>query len=174
RHTNAYFSGLGRAKRIVLYDTLLESHEQDEIMAVLAHEIGHLRKGHIKKQLAIMGIATFILFFLASRMILWDAMYSGFGFTAAPAYVGLFLLAIIWEPIGFFLSPLAMALSRKFEREADRYAYRILKTATPFVAALRRMAADNLSNLRPHPMYVRFNYSHPPLLARIRELEEMK
>ncbi|MBW1805465.1 MAG: M48 family metalloprotease, partial [Deltaproteobacteria bacterium] len=61
-----------------------------------------------------------------------------------------------------------------FEREADRYAYRILKTATPFVAALRRMAADNLSNLRPHPMYVRFNYSHPPLLARIRELEEMK
>ena len=80
RHTNAYFSGLGKTKRIVLYDTLLEAHEDDEILAVLAHEIGHLKRNHIRKQILISGIASFVLLYLASRMIVWDAMYGGFGF----------------------------------------------------------------------------------------------
>lgn len=173
RHTNAYLSGLGKTKRIVLYDTLLASHEDDEILAVLAHEIGHLKKGHIRKQLIIMGFASLILLFLASRMISWDALYHSFGFSAMPVYAGLFLIAVIWEPAGFFLSPLSMAVSRKFEREADLYSFKILKTAKPLVDALRKMAVDNLSNLRPHPLYVKFNYSHPPLVERIKSLEGM-
>ena len=106
RHTNAYFSGLGKSKRIVLYDTLLESHKNDEILAVLAHEAGHLKKGHIKKQLIIINIVSFILFFLASKMITWNVMYQSFGFSHMPLYAGLFLIGIIWEPAGFFLKPL--------------------------------------------------------------------
>ncbi|MFC1862832.1 M48 family metallopeptidase [Thermodesulfobacteriota bacterium] len=173
RHTNAYFSGLGRSKRIVLYDTLLESHEDDEILSVLAHEIGHLKRGHIKKQLIFMGVASFILFFLASVMIKWDLMYESFGFSLMPAYVGLFLIGVLWDPIGFFLSPVAMIISRKFEREADLHVYESLKTTEPMINALKRLAKDNLSNLRPHPLYVGFHYSHPPLLERIDRLEHM-
>jgi len=173
RHTNAYFSGLGKAKRIVLYDTLLASHEEDEILAVLAHEIGHLKRGHIKKQLVITTIVSFILFFLASKMIQWDSMYNSFGFSVAPAYVGLFLISVLWEPIGFFLSPLGATISRKFEKEADYYAFRILKTSDPFIDALKKMARDNLSNLMPHPLYAWFNYSHPPIAERIKNLEDM-
>ena len=173
RHTNAYFSGLGKSKRIVLYDTLLESHDNDEILSVLAHEIGHMKKGHIKKQLTIISVASFILFFLASRMIGWNIMYESFGFSTSPIYVGLFLIAVIWEPFGFFLSPLSMALSRRYEREADYHVFRVLKGTEHLIRALKKMALDNLSNLRPHPLYVRFNYSHPPILERIKNLEDM-
>jgi len=173
RHTNAYFTGLGKVKRIVLYDTLLEAHEGDEILAVLSHEIGHLKRNHIKKQLVITSIGSILLFFLASRMIVWDTLYISFGFSEMPAYAGIFLMGVLWEPVGFFLSPLAMAISRRFEREADHYAYRILKTTAPFINTLKKMARDNLSNLRPHPLYVWFNHSHPPLLERIKNLEKM-
>ena len=173
RHTNAYFSGLGKAKRVVLYDTLLEAHEEDEILAILAHEMGHLKRNHIKKQLFIMGLFSFILLYLASKMITWETMYTSFGFSVMPEYAGLFLVAILWEPIGFFLSPIGMAISRKFEREADRYTYRVLKTTEPLINALKKMACDNLSNLRPHPFYVWFNYSHPPILERIEHLKKI-
>lgn len=173
RHTNAYFSGLGKTKRIVLYDTLLESHKKDEILAVLAHEIGHLKKGHIRKQLIISAVISFVLFFLASRMIPWAFMYKSFGFSSTPVYVGLFLIAVIWEPVWFFLSPLSMAISRKFEREADHYVSRALISTEPLISALKKMALDNLSNLSPHPIYVRFNYSHPPIPERIKYLESI-
>jgi STE24 endopeptidase len=173
RHTNAYFSGLGKTKRIVLYDTLLESHNDDEIIAVLAHEIGHLRKGHIKKQLFIMGIVSLILLFMASIMISWKVLYDAFGFSTMPVYAGLFLIAIIWEPLGFFLSPILMAVSRRYEKEADYYSFKILNTTKPLADALKKMGLDNLSNLRPHPAYVIFNYSHPPLIERIKNLEAM-
>jgi STE24 endopeptidase len=170
RHTNAYFSGLGRAKRIVLFDSLVQSHERDEIIAVLAHEMGHLKKNHIKKQIATIGLISIFLFYLASKMIHWEVMFTSFGFSVMPAYAGLFLVGVLWEPLGFFLSPIGMAVSRKYEREADNYCLKILKTADPLINALKKIAKDNLSNLRPHPLYVWFNYSHPPLLQRIERL----
>lgn len=173
RHTNAYLSGFGQTKRVVLFDTLLEAHDDDEILAVLAHEIGHFKRNHIKKQLFIMGLFSLVLFYLISKMISWTPMYYAFGFSRMSVYAGLFLVAILWEPLGFFLSPVSMAISRRFEREADRFAFNVMKTAQPLVKALKKMAKDNLSNLRPHPLYVRFNHSHPPLLERIRALEEM-
>ncbi len=173
RHTNAYFSGLGRSKRIVLYDTLIESHDSDEILAVLAHEIGHLKKGHIKKQLILMSVISLALFYIAAWMIDWDIMYKSFGFTAKPFYAGLFLISILWEPIGFFVSPAFMALSRKYERESDRFARDAINDAKPLINALRKMAVDNLSNLCPHPLYIKFNYSHPPISERIEYLESM-
>lgn len=174
RHTNAYLSGLGRAKRIVLFDSLIASHEEDEILAVLSHEIGHLKGRHITKQILLLGLVSLALMAIVSRMLTWEMMFRGFGFTEMPLYVGIFLVAVLWEPLGFFLTPPAMALSRKFEREADAHAFRVLKTAVPFVGALKKMARDNLANLRPHPLYVCFNYSHPPLAERIMTLEGLK
>ena len=171
RHTNAYFSGMGKAKRIVLFDSLIRSHSQDEILAILAHEIGHLKKNHIKKQLVIVSVVSLFLFFLASKLLTWEVMYNSFGFSNMPCYVGLFLVGILWEPLTFFMSPIGMAISRKFEREADFYSLGILKTAKPLKKALKKMAKENLSNLNPHPLYVCFNYSHPPLLERIEYLE---
>ena len=171
RHTNAYFSGLGKTKRIVLFDTLLESHDEEEILAILAHEIGHLKSRHIMKQMFIMGGVTFFLFFIASLMIEWQTMYETFGFSMPHSYVGIFLIAILWEPAEFFFSPLVMALSRKFEREADQYVLKVTDRAEPFIRALKNMTRDNLTNLYPHPIYIRFNYSHPPVLERIQDLE---
>ncbi|MDY6973685.1 MAG: M48 family metallopeptidase [Thermodesulfobacteriota bacterium] len=171
RHTNAYFSGLGKQKRIVLFDTLIQSHNTSEIVAVLAHEIGHLKRNHIKKNLAITGMASIAFFYLASKMITWETMFHNFGFSDMPVYVGLFLVGVLWEPFGFCLSPLVKTVSRKFEHEADLYCIRLLKTADPLIKALRKMAKENLANLQPHPLYVWFNYSHPPLLQRIKGLE---
>jgi STE24 endopeptidase len=118
-------------------------------------------------------IISFILFFLTSRVLEWGLLYESFGFQSMPQYVGLLLIGFMIEPIGFFLSPVSMARSRKHEREADDYAYRLIKDIGPFINALKRMAADNLSNLRPHPLYVRFHYSHPPILERIKRLEHL-
>ena len=174
RHTNAYFTGLGKTKRIVLYDTLLKSHDHDEILAVLAHEIGHMKKGHIRKQLILTGAVSFVFFFVASRMISWDLLYKSFGFRDMPEYAGLFLVATIWGSVSFFMSPLSMAVSRMFEKEADHYMYNSIKSSEPLIRALKKMAVDNLSNLNPHPVYVKFNYSHPPVMERIRYLEEFE
>ena len=171
RHTNAYFSGLGKAKRIVLFDSLIQSHSQDEILAILAHEIGHLKKNHIKKQLIAISIVSLLFFYLASKLLTWNVVYESFGFSNMPYYVGLFIVGILWEPTTFFLSPIGMAISRRFEREADFYSLGIIKSAKPLATALKKMARDNLSNLRPHPFYVYFNYSHPPLLERVNYLE---
>jgi STE24 endopeptidase len=173
RHTNAYLSGLGRAKRIVLFDSLVSSHEDEEILAVLGHEIGHLKRHHMGKQLLLLGVTSFGLLYLASVMMKWEMMYGSFGFSGMPLYAGIFLVAVLWDPVEFFFSPAAMALSRRFEREADAHAMGILKTPGPFIEALKKMARDNLANLQPHPLYVRFNYSHPPLEERIRNIDRM-
>jgi STE24 endopeptidase len=173
RHTNAYFTGIGKTKRIVLYDTLISAHSRDEILAVLAHEMGHLKLGHIKKQIMVVTIVSFLLFFAISKVLGWGLLYKSFGFTSMPQYVGIFLIALLVEPIGFFLMPMSMAVSRRFEREADNYVYKTLRDLGPFINALKKMAADNLSNLRPHPLYVGFHYSHPPITERVKRLENL-
>jgi STE24 endopeptidase len=173
RHTNAYFSGLGKAKRIVLFDSLIQSHDLDEIVAILAHEIGHLKKNHIKKQLVITSFVSLLLFYLAAKLLTFNLMYESFGFLNMPHYVGLFLVSVLWGPISAFLSPMGMAISRKFEKEADLYSFQKLKSAKPLATALKKMAKENLSNLTPHPLYVWFNYSHPPLLERVQFLEAL-
>lgn len=170
-HTNAYLSGLGRTKRIVLFDSLIRSHDADEIVAILAHEIGHLKRGHTRKLLAMVGLVSGVLFYVASKMLTWEAMYLGFGFSSMPMYAGIFLAGVLWEPASFILAPIMMAVSRMFEREADLYCVRILKSAEPFSRSLKKLAKENLCNLRPHPVYVWFNCSHPTLLERIKRIE---
>jgi STE24 endopeptidase len=174
RHTNAYLAGLGRTKRIVLFDTLLEAHEEEEILAVLAHEIGHLKKRHLLKQLILSGTASAVLFYLAARVMAWPGVYESFGFSGSTPYVGLLLVGFLWAPLGFFLSPLPMALSRRFEKAADRYAAKVMGGPAALIGALKKMVIHNLSNLFPHPLYVVFHDAHPPVPQRIAHLSEPK
>ncbi len=171
KHTNAYFTGIGKTKRIVLYDTLLASHSQDEILAVLAHEIGHWKKKHILKQLIFMIAGSLVGFYLAYLLVNWPPLYGAFGLQETPVYVGLLLASIYFSCIGFFFSPLGAFISRRYEREADKIAHELVGTSEPMINALKRLAKDNLSNLHPHPWYVWFYYSHPPLIERIEYLK---
>ncbi|MCD6570985.1 MAG: M48 family metallopeptidase [Deltaproteobacteria bacterium] len=174
RHTNAYFTGMGKTKRIVLYDTLLKSHTAEEILSVLAHEIGHWKKKHIMKQLVFIEVCSFFAFYLAYRLIEWPVLYRTFGFEQGIPYVGLFLLAVLFKPIAFFLTPIGSMISRRFEQEADDYSYLLIGTTQPLCGALRQLAKDNLANLFPHPLFVWFYYSHPPLAERIARLQNIE
>jgi STE24 endopeptidase len=170
-HTNAYFTGLGKTKRIVLYDTLLTSHSSDEILSVLAHEAGHWKKKHIMKQLVFTEVASLGVFYLIYLLMDWPLIYRTFGFEEKLPYVGLLLIAALFGTVSFFLTPLGAMVMRKFEREADDYCLNLIGTAAPMVDALKRLAKDNLSNLHPHPFYAWFYYSHPPLAERIASLQ---
>ncbi len=174
RHTNAYFTGIGRTKRVVLFDTLLSSHRDDEILAILAHELGHYRKRHILKLLVAVEILSFLGLFVASILLGWPLLYRTFGFHHPTSYVGLFFIGMLMDLAGFFFRPLGSALSRKFEREADDAVLDLMGTALPLGQALKRLAVDNLANLNPHPLYARFYYSHPPLVERIERLERLE
>ena len=174
RHTNAYFTGLGKSKRIVLYDTLLRSHSHGEILAVLAHEVGHWKRRHILKQLLAMEIISLAVFFLISRISDWPLLYETFGFFAAMPYVGLLLAVAVFGPLAFFFGPLSALVQRKYEREADDFAARLPGGGEFLAAALKRLAKDNLANLHPHPFYARFYYSPPVLAERITDLSSRK
>jgi STE24 endopeptidase len=171
KHTNAFFVGIGRTKRIVLFDTLLASHTEEEILAVLAHEAGHWKKKHVLRMLIIVEILSLVSFYVVARLLNWPLLYQTFGFNELIIYVGLFLIGTFISLLGFFAGPLESAVSRKFEREADDFALALMKMAEPMRAALKRLAADNLSNLNPHPLYAWFYYSHPPLIERIERLK---
>ena len=173
RHTNAYFTGIGKTKRIVLYDTLLASHSPEEIIAVLAHEIGHWKKKHIVKQLIFMIGVSLVLLYLVYLVVGSPVLYSAFRIQHTPVYAGLFLVSLYLGAIRFFLSPVGAAVMRRYEREADRMAFELTGTSQPMINALKRLAKDNLSNLHPHPLYVWFYYSHPPLIERIEYLQAM-
>lgn len=174
KHTNAYFTGLGKTKRIVLYDTLLNSHTSDEILSVLAHEAGHWKKKHIMKQIIVTEAVSLAVFYFIYRLIEWGLLYQTFGFEGKIPYVGLLLVAALFGPVAFFLTPIGSIALRKFEREADDYCFNLVGTAQPMVSALKRLAKDNLANLHPHPFYAWFYYSHPPLAERIARLQQME
>jgi STE24 endopeptidase len=171
KHTNAFFIGLGRTKRIVLFDTLLASHTEEEILSVLAHEAGHWKKKHILRMLIPLEILSLVSFYVVARFLNWPLLYRTFGFQESIVYVGLFLIGAFISLLGYFAQPLEAAVSRKFEREADDFALRLIEKAEPMRSALKRLAADNLSNLSPHPLYAWFYYSHPPLVERIERLK---
>jgi STE24 endopeptidase len=171
RHTNAYFTGIGKTKQIVLFDTLIQSHTHEEILAVLAHEAGHFRKKHVLKQLLIFASLSLAAFYATWLFIQWPLVFSTFAFSAPLPYVGLFLAGVFSRKAGFFLQPLYMIISRRFEREADIFAARMLGSGAALAGAMKRLAADNLANLYPHPLYVLFHYSHPPIVERVALLE---
>jgi STE24 endopeptidase len=159
-----------------LYDTLLASHSQEEILAVLAHEIGHWKKKHILQQLMFMIPASLVLLYFVYLILGWPPLYTAFGLQVTrdlqvTVYAGLFLVSLYLSSAGFFLSPIGAAIMRRYEREADRIACDLTGTSAPIIDALKRLAKDNLANLHPHPLYVWFYYSHPPLIERIEYLQ---
>jgi STE24 endopeptidase len=170
KHTNAFFVGLGRTKRIVLFDTLLGSHTEEEILAVLAHEAGHWKKRHVLRMLVPLEILSFVSFYAVAKLLNWQLIYQTFGFQESHIYVGLFLIGAFISLLGFFAEPLESGISRRFEREADDFALGVMEAAKPMSSALKRLAADNLANLSPHPLYAWFYYSHPPLVERVARL----
>jgi STE24 endopeptidase len=173
RHSNAYFTGLGRSKRIVLFDTLLATHSHDEIVAVLAHEIGHWKLRHVLKQLILMEVVALAGFYLVYLLMGWPYLYETFGFAGPLPYAGLLLAAIVLKPAAFFLTPIGAAISRTYERDADRYVLGLVGSTRYLAQALKRLAKENLANLHPHPTYVAFYYSHPPLAQRVERLQAM-
>jgi STE24 endopeptidase len=173
KHTNAYFTGLGKTKRIVLFDTLLQSHPDEQVLSVLAHEAGHWTKKHIIKQLILVEVASLIGLFIIANLLNWQLVYRTFGFQEQITYVGLFLVPVLLSPLGYFLRPLGAYLSRRYERQADDVAVELMGAAKPMKDTLIRLDADNLANLVPHPVFSWFNYSHPPPVERIERLENM-
>jgi STE24 endopeptidase len=173
---NAFFTGLGKKKKIALFDTLVEKSTEPELLGVLAHEIGHFRCGHIKQRLAVGIFQTAIIFFLLGLATDPDGRFSrllfvAFGVRLISPHVGLVLFSILLEPVSKFLSILANAWSRRHEFEADAYAAEVTGDGAPLAQALKKMTADHLSHPCPASLRVWLDYSHPPLIQRLQALE---
>ncbi len=167
--SNAFFTGFGKNKRIALYDTLIENHTDDELVAVLAHEIGHYKKKHIIKNMAVSIVQTGVMFFLLSVFLNSQGLYEAFYMEEMSVYTGLIFFGMLYAPLDMILSIFMQMISRKYEFEADEYASTTYRKG-PMVQALKKLSKDNLSNLTPHPFYVFLNYSHPPVLQRIKAI----
>ena len=171
--SNAFFTGFGKHKRIVLFDTLIDRHSTQALLAVLAHEMGHYKKRHIL-QMTLMGIAqTGLLFFLLSFFVSFQGLFDAFYMGQKSVYAGMIFFGMLYAPLEFFIGIFMQMLSRKNEYDADRFAVETIREATAMIDALKRLSVDNLSNLTPHPFYVFLNYSHPPVLDRIKAIEKV-
>ncbi len=163
---NAYFTGLGRKKRIVLYDTLIKELSVDEIVAVLAHEIGHYKKKHTVQSIIISILQTGLTFYLIALCLKIPALSQALGVKDPSFHIGIIAFGILYSPISLIIGLSMNILSRKNEYQADAFA-RENFGAEPLIMALNKLSVNNLSNLTPHPLYVFFHYSHPTLLQRI-------
>ncbi len=169
-HSNAYFTGIGKARRIVLFDTLIQQLAIGELSAVLAHEIGHYKKKHILKILILSSSLTVIGFYILSLLLNWQPMYQAFGITDSSVAVKILIFSLVGGAFTFWLGPFFNALSRKHEYEADRYAAEQTGQPQTMESALIKLSEKNLSNLTPHPAYSTYHYSHPTLVERITAL----
>jgi len=169
--SNAFFTGFGRNKRIALFDTLIAQHTVPELVAVLAHEIGHYKKKHIVQGMVISILHFGLLFFLLSIFINSQGLYHAFYVERPSIYTGLIFFGLLYTPIEMALSVLLNMLSRKNEADADRFAALTIPEPLQLGNALKKLAANNLSNLTPHPFYAFLYYSHPPLLQRTEAIE---
>ena len=173
-HANAYFTGFGNQKRIVLFDTLIENHSVNELVAVIAHEVGHYKEKHLLKNMILSVAHSGFLFYLLSHFIDNPALFSAFGMQQTPLYAGLVFFGLLYSPIEFVLSIALHGLSRRHEYQADAYAVKTLGMAENLILALKTLSVSNLGNLTPHPINVFLNYSHPPVLQRISAMRELK
>jgi len=174
RHSNAFFTGLGRFRKIALFDTLVAGLGEDELEAVLAHEIGHARLRHLAQRLVGMAAAALLGLYAVAWLGGQPWLPRAFGFE--PGHPGpiLLLFGLLAGVLTFWFTPLLRGWSRRHEHQADAFAARTLGDAQPLVRALRRLNAQNLANLTPHPVYSRFYYSHPTPLERERALQHFQ
>jgi STE24 endopeptidase len=166
RHSNAFFTGLGRFRKIVLFDTLLPQLDELELEAVLAHEIGHWKKRHIPKMIGWSALSLLGGFFALAWLARQEWFYRGFGFEPVSLVPALLLFGILSSSVTFWLMPLVNSRLRRYEFEADRFAADAMNEPDSLIGALRRLTEKNLGNLTPHPAYSAFHYSHPTLLER--------
>jgi STE24 endopeptidase len=171
RHSNAFFTGFGRFRKIVLFDTLIQQLNEPELEAVLAHEIGHFKKKHIPKMLVFSAFSSLAGFYAVSFLAQQPWFYQAFGFQPSDGIApALLLFALLAGMVTFWFSPLAHWWSRRYEYEADAFAAGVMNEPNSLIGALRKLNEKNLSNLTPHPFYSGFYYSHPTLLERERAL----
>jgi STE24 endopeptidase len=170
RHSNAFFTGFGSFRKIVLFDTLIQHLEEPELEAVLAHEIGHFKLKHIPKTLILSAAGSLVGFYAVSVLASQSWFYRGFGFAPGNIAPALLLFGLLSGVVTFWFSPLSHWWSRRHEYEADAYAAKVMNQPEPLIGALRKLNEKNLSNLTPHPVYSVFYYSHPGLLEREKAL----
>jgi len=170
-HSNAYFAGLGRWRRIVLFDTILKQMNQREILAVLGHEMGHNIKRHVQKQLIVSFIISCATFWVLSLLINWSPFYSAFNAGLPAPQKALVLMALFSGVFTFWLPPFTNYLSRKYEYEADRFSVETVCDPEAMKSSLVKLSKENLSNLTPHPLYSFYHYTHPTTLDRIKALK---
>lgn len=168
---NAYFSGFGREKRITLYDTLIENLTEDEIVSVLAHEVGHYKKKHIVWQMALSILTIGLTLFVLSVCLKYPAFSQALGIEKHSFHAGLVSFSLLYSPINLLMEIIGNWLSRKFEFQADFYA-KSTSSGNHLITALKKLSSMSLSNLTPHEVYVCLHYSHPPITARILQLKE--
>ena len=168
--SNAFFTGFGKYRRIVLFDTLIKNHSVDELVSVLAHEMGHYKKKHILRMMTISVLTNGLMFFILSLFINNPGMFAAFRMDNLSIYASLLLFSFLYTPISVILSLAGNILSRYHEYQADKYAVVTYKRPEAFILALKKLSVDNLSNLTPHPAKVFISYSHPPVLDRIKAL----
>lgn len=172
--SNAFFTGFGKNKRIALFDTLIAQHTVPELVAVLAHEIGHYKKKHILKGMLISILHAGFMFYLLSIFLSHQGLFEAFYMQEPSIYAGLIFFGMLYSPFEVILSVFLHMFSRKNEYEADRFAAETTRDPDAMISALKKLSVHNLSNLTPHPFYVFLNYSHPPTLERIRALRSLK
>lgn len=170
--SNAFFTGFGSNKRIVLFDTLIKKHSVEELVAIIAHEVGHYKKKHIPQNMAISILHTGVLFLLLSIFLQSSGLFSAFYVDQPSVYAGLVFFGLLYTPVELLLSIPMQMLSRRHEYQADRFAAATTGTPDRLISALKGLSEHNLSNLTPHPLYTFLNYSHPPLHQRIEALRK--
>jgi len=173
--SNAYFTGFGKMRRIVLFDTLIEKHSVAELVSVLAHEVGHCKLKHITKMIITSILSTGLMFYILSLFLEKEGLYQAFGMEggAAQLYAGFIFFGFLYAPISLLLSIAGNIMSRKHEFEADAFAVQTVKEPESMINALKQLSVDNLSNLTPHPALVFMEYSHPPVLERIKAIQKI-
>ncbi len=168
--SNAFFTGFGKSKRIVLFDTLIEQHTVPELVGVLAHEMGHFKLNHIKKTLCIAVLQSGVMFYILSLCLTRPGLFDAFYMDHMSVYAGLVFFGLLFAPVDFFTNILMNMYSRKNEYEADHFAVTTTHDNRSLKEALIKLSVNNLGNLFPHPFYVLLNYSHPPLIKRIERI----
>ena len=170
KHSNAYFTGIGRVKRIVLFDTLLEQMSDDEILGVLAHEAGHWKLGHIWKRLLSMELVSLVVCWSFWLVLSWEGLSGWFGLVELSFLGKVLLVGFLASLVSFPLTPISSLRSRRHEWQADQFARNLTGEPGSLASALVKLCKENLSNLHPHPFYAWFYYSHPPVVERIARL----
>jgi STE24 endopeptidase len=168
--SNAFFTGFGKHRRIVLFDTLIKQHTIGELVAILAHEMGHYKKKHIIQSLILGILQMGLMLYLLSLFISYPGLFGAFYMHQMSVYAGLIFFAMLFSPLDFFIGLFMQRLSRKNEFEADRFSVETTRDPESMADALKKLSVHNLSNLLPHPFYVFLNYSHPPVMQRIKAI----